>query len=134
MRSFRPSESRPLLVNIKNRGLIPADYPHLHDHGIVVYWYNIWRYFMGVRRTFKGQVHVRLSPETHEDVAKEAFEKGTSISGIVAQSLMIRRALRNIDPWKTVAEIREANKNVDPKDLQADITKAIKAVRKKARA
>lgn len=89
---------------------------------------------MGARRTFKGQVHVRLSPEAHEDVAKEAFEKGTSISGIVAQSLMIRRALRNIDPWKAVAEIREANKNVDSKDLEADIAKAIKAVRKKARA
>ncbi|MDX9732148.1 MAG: toxin-antitoxin system HicB family antitoxin, partial [Bdellovibrionales bacterium] len=88
---------------------------------------------MGARRVFKGQVHVRLSPEAHEDVAKEAFEKGISISGIVAQSLMIRRALRNIDPWKTVAGIREANKNVDPKDLEADIAKAIKAVRKKTR-
>lgn len=88
---------------------------------------------MGARRAFKGQVHVRLSPEAHEDVAKEAFEKGTSISGIVAQSLMIRRALRNIDPWKTVAEIREANKNVDPKELEADILKSIKAVRKKVR-
>ena len=89
---------------------------------------------MGARRAFKGQVHVRLSPEAHEDVAKEAFEKGTSISGIVAQSLMIRRALRNIDPWKTVAEIREANKDVSLKDLEADIAKAIKSVRKKARA
>lgn len=89
---------------------------------------------MGARRTFKGQVHVRLSPEAHEDVAKEAFEKGTSISGIVAQSLMIRRALRNIDPWKTVAEIRESNKDVALKDLEDDVAKAIKAVRKKARA
>lgn len=89
---------------------------------------------MGARRAFKGQVHVRLSPEAHEDVAKEAFEKGTSISGIVAQSLMIRRALKNIDPWKTVAEIREANRNVDIDELEADISKSIKAVRKKARA
>ncbi|MFN7727691.1 MAG: toxin-antitoxin system HicB family antitoxin [Bdellovibrio sp.] len=89
---------------------------------------------MVARRAFKGQVHVRLSPEAHEDVAKEAFEKGTSISGIVAQSLMIRRALRNIDPWKTVAEIREANKGVNPKELETDVVKAIKAVRKKARA
>jgi hypothetical protein len=88
---------------------------------------------MGARRAFKGQVHVRLSPEAHEEVAKEAFEKGTSISGIVAQSLMIRRVLKNIDPWKTVAEIREANKNIDHKVLESDIAKAIKAVRKKAR-
>ncbi len=88
---------------------------------------------MGSRRAFGGQVHVRLSPEAHEDVAKEAFEKGTSISGIVAQSLMIRRALRNIDPWKTVAEIREANRDVDPKQLEEDIVESIRAVRKKAR-
>lgn len=88
---------------------------------------------MGSRRVFGGQVHVRLSPETHEDVAKEAFEKNTSISGIVAQSLMIRRALRNIDPWKTVAEIREANRRVNPKQLEEDIVESIKAVRKQAR-
>ena len=28
-------------------------------------------------RAFKGQVHVRLSPEMHERIAKEAFDKGT---------------------------------------------------------
>jgi len=88
---------------------------------------------MGSRRAFGGQVHVRLSPEAHEDVAKEAFERGTSISGIVAQSLMIRRALKNIDPWKAIAEIREANRGVDPTELEKDINEAIKAVRKKAR-
>lgn len=88
---------------------------------------------MGSRRTFGGQVHVRLTPEAHEDVAKEAFEKGISISGIVAQSLMIRRALRNIDPWKTVAEIREANREIDSKQLEKDIADSIKAVRKQAR-
>ena len=88
---------------------------------------------MGTRRVFGGQVHVRLSAEAHEDIAKEAFETGTSISGIVAQSLMIRRALRNIDPWKTVAEVREANRDVVVKKLEADIAKSIKAVRKKVR-
>lgn len=88
---------------------------------------------MGSRRTFGGQVHVRLTPEAHEDVAKESFEKGISISGIVAQSLMIRRALRNIDPWKTVAEIREANREIDSKQLEKDIADSIKAVRKQAR-
>lgn len=88
---------------------------------------------MGGRRAFGGQVHVRLSPEAHEDIAKEAFEKGISISGIVAQSLAVRRVLRNIDPWKTVAEIREANRGIDQKQLEADIAESIKAVRKKAR-
>ncbi|GEM_PF-1646102 len=88
---------------------------------------------MGTRRAFGGQVHVRLSPEAHEDVAKEAFEKGASISGIVAQSLMIRRVLRNIAPWKTVAEIRQANKDVDTQQLEKDIFESIKSVRKQAR-
>ncbi len=88
---------------------------------------------MGSRRSFGGQVHVRLSPEAHEDVAKEAFEKGISISGIVAQSLMIRRTLKNIDPWKAITEIREANRGVDQKELENDIAKSIKAVRKQAR-
>lgn len=88
---------------------------------------------MGNRRAFGGQVHVRLSPEAHEDVAKEAFEKGVSISGIVAQSLAVRRILRNIDPWKTVSEIREANSDIDPKQLEEDIAESIKAVRKKSR-
>lgn len=30
---------------------------------------------MGSRRAFKGQVHVRISPEMHEKIAKEAFAK-----------------------------------------------------------
>lgn len=85
------------------------------------------------RRAFSGQVHVRLSPEVHEDIAKEAFEKGISISGIVAQSLSVRRILRHIDPWKTVSEIRDANKGIDEAQLKADIAESIKAVRKKAR-
>ncbi len=113
---------RPLPANLKLK--LP------HDHGILVTTRGV---LMGTRRSFGGQVHVRLSPEAHEDIAKEAFEKGTSISGIVAQSLMIRRALRNIDPWKTVAELREANADVDARQLESDITASIQAVRKKAR-
>ncbi len=87
---------------------------------------------MGDRRVFGGQVHVRLSAETHEDVAKEAFEKGVSISGIVAQSLAVRRILKNIDPWKTISDIRSANEDIDQAQLELDIIKSIKAVRKKA--
>ena len=82
-------------------------------------------------RAFKGQVHVRLSPELHEKVAKEAFEKGTSISGIIAQSITAREVLKNIDPWKSIDEIWEANRNVNQAELEADIEEAVKAVRKK---
>jgi hypothetical protein len=82
-------------------------------------------------RAFKGQVHVRLSPEMHEKIAKEAFEKGTSISGIIAQSITAREVLKNIDPWKTIDEIWEANRKLNQDELEADIQEAIKAVRKK---
>ncbi|MEN0057711.1 MAG: toxin-antitoxin system HicB family antitoxin [Bdellovibrio sp.] len=88
---------------------------------------------MGSRRAFSGQVHVRLSPEMHEKIAKEAFEKGTSISGIIAQSVSARDALREIDPWKTVEEIWEANRGIDQKQLEKDIADSIKAVRKQSR-
>ena len=84
-------------------------------------------------RAFKGQVHVRLSPEMHERIAKEAFEKGTSISGIIAQSVTAREVLKTIDPWKAIDEIWEANRNVTQDKLEADIKEAVKAVRKKHR-
>jgi predicted DNA-binding helix-hairpin-helix protein len=100
---------------------------------ILLYTFFCKEVLLSSRRTFGGQVHVRLSPEAHEDIAKEAFEKGTSISGIVAQSLMLRRALKNLDPWKAITEIREANRGVDKAQLEKDIADAIKAVRKKAR-
>jgi len=84
-------------------------------------------------RTFKGQVHVRISPKVHEEIAKEAFEKGTSKGGIIAQALTVRNVLRNIDPWKSIEAIREANRGVDQVKLGLDIRKAIKAVRKENR-
>jgi hypothetical protein len=84
-------------------------------------------------RTFKGQVHVRLSPEMHARIAKEAFDKGTSISGIIAQSITAREVLKSIDPWKTIDEIWEANRGVNQDELESDIKDAIKAVRKKHR-
>jgi hypothetical protein len=57
-------------------------------------------------RPFNGQIHVRVPASVHEEVAKEAFDNGTSISGILAQALIVRRALRNIDPWKSIDEAR----------------------------
>jgi hypothetical protein len=49
------------------------------------------------------------------------------------QSLMVRKALKNIDPWKTVTKIREANQDIDVKKLEKDIADSVKAVRKKSR-
>lgn len=84
-------------------------------------------------RAFKGQVHVRIPPEVHEEVAQEAFKKGTSISGIFAQALMVRKALRNIDPWKSIAQVREANSGLSEDDINSAVESAIRAVRKDKR-
>lgn len=81
-------------------------------------------------RIFNGQIHVRVSSRVHEEVAKEAFEKGTSISGIFAQALLVRRALRNIDPWKSIDEVRSANRAAPVPEVERAVAKAVKAVRK----
>jgi hypothetical protein len=79
-------------------------------------------------RRFNGQIHVRVSSSVHEEVANEAFESGTSISGIVAQALIVRRALRNIDPWKSISEVQSANRDVA--EVERTVAKAVTAVRK----
>ena len=81
-------------------------------------------------RSFNGQIHVRVPARVHEEVAKEAFEKGTSISGILAQALIVRRALRNIDPWKSIDEVQSANRGVSAAEVENSVAKAVKAVRK----
>ena len=86
-----------------------------------------------MRRAFKGQVHVRIPPNVHKEVAQEAFDKGTSISGIFAQALTVRRALKNIDPWKSIDEVRAANRGVSEEELDEAAGEAIKSVRKQSR-
>jgi hypothetical protein len=84
-------------------------------------------------RAFNGQIHVRVPPSVHEEVAKEAFDKGTSISGILAQALIVRRALRNIDPWKSIEEVQSANRGLSAAEVETTVAKAVKAVRKARR-
>jgi ABC-type phosphate transport system ATPase subunit len=84
-------------------------------------------------RPFNGQIHVRVPASVHEEVAKEAFDNGTSISGILAQALIVRRALRNIDPWKSIDEVQSANRGVSAAEVENSIAKALKAVRKARR-
>jgi hypothetical protein len=85
-------------------------------------------------REFNGQIHVRVPARVHEEVAKEAFDKGISISGILAQALIVRRALRNIDPWKSIDEVHSANRGVPAAEVENSVAKAVKAVRKARRA
>jgi hypothetical protein len=84
-------------------------------------------------RAFKGQVHVRIPAEVHAEIAKEAFDNGTSISGIFAQALIVRRALRAVDPWKSIAEVQTANRRVSPAEVELEVASAVKAVRKNRR-
>jgi hypothetical protein len=84
-------------------------------------------------RPFNGQIHVRVSSSVHEEVAKEAFERGTSISGIFAQALIVRRAHRNIDPWKSISEEQSANCGVAAAEVERAVARAVKAVRKSQR-
>ena len=84
-------------------------------------------------RAFNGQIHVRISPEVHKEVAEDAFEQGTSISGILAQALTVRRALKHVDPWKTIHEIQAANRDVPLDVIEREVARAVKAVRKMRR-
>jgi hypothetical protein len=81
-------------------------------------------------RAFNGQIHVRVPASVHEEVAKEAFDKGTSISGILAQALIVRRALRDVDPWKSIEEVQSANRGRPAAEVENAVAKAVKAVRK----
>jgi len=84
-------------------------------------------------RAFNGQIHVRVPPDVHEEVAKEAFDKGTSISGILAQALIVRRALRSVDPWKSISEVQRANRNTSAAGVELEVSRVVKAVRKNRR-
>jgi hypothetical protein len=84
-------------------------------------------------RAFNGQIHVRVPASIHEEVAKEAFDKGTSISGILAQALIVRRALKSVDPWKSIDEVQAANRGMSAAEVENSVAKAVKAVRKARR-
>jgi hypothetical protein len=82
-------------------------------------------------KNYNGQVHVRIPPELHAEMAKESFETGTPISGICAQALIARRVLQKIEPWSSVELAWEASKGLNVTKLEEDIREAIRATRKK---
>jgi hypothetical protein len=79
---------------------------------------------------FNGQIHVRVPAEVHKEVAMEAFERGTSISGIFAQALIVRRTLKTLDPWKAIEEVQTANIGRSENSIKSAVANALKAVRK----
>ena len=84
-------------------------------------------------RVFNGQIHIRVPSDVHEEVAQEAFEKGVSISGILAQALIVRRALRNLDPWKSIEAVQAANRRIPARHVERVVAQAVKDVRKRRR-
>jgi len=79
---------------------------------------------------FNGQIHVRVPVEVHKEVAMEAFEKGTSISGIFAQALIVRRTLKALDPWKAIDEVQAANRDRSENSVKSAVANAVRMVRK----
>lgn len=82
------------------------------------------------KKKFNGQTHVCLIADVHKELATEAFERGTSMSGILAQALTVRRALINLDPWKAIKQVQSANSGSSQSEVEAEVRRAIKAVRK----
>ena len=80
-------------------------------------------------RNYAGRILIRVPPEVHRELAREAFDSGRSINALCLEAIIARKALRNYDPWKAVKEIWEKNRKVKPKQLEAAILSAISEVR-----
>ncbi len=81
-------------------------------------------------RSYAGRILIRVPPEVHKELAREAFESGRSINELCLEAIVARKALKNYDPWKAVDDIWEKNRKVKPKQLQAEILSAISEVRR----
>ena len=80
-------------------------------------------------RNYAGRILIRVSPNLHKELAREAFESGRSINQLCLEAIVARKALRKYDPWKAIEEIWEQNRRVKPKQLQSEILRAISEVR-----
>jgi hypothetical protein len=80
-------------------------------------------------RNYAGRILIRVPPEVHQGLAREAFKSGRSINELCLEAIVAREALKNYDPWKAVEEIWDKNRKVRPKRLQAEILGALAEVR-----
>ena len=51
-------------------------------------------------RSFNGQLHIRLSPELHEELAKEAFATGKPMSQLCVEAISMKWVLEKDPKWK----------------------------------
>jgi len=80
-------------------------------------------------RNYAGRILIRVPPQVHRELAREAFERGRSINELCLEAIVARKALKKYDAWKAVEEIWEKNRKVRPKQLRADILTAISEAR-----
>lgn len=81
-------------------------------------------------RRYSGRLLLRVPEDLHQELAKEAFESGRSINQICLEALLVRKAFKNYDPWKSIEEIWEENQGVDPMRLEKDVSKTLREVRR----
>ena len=81
-------------------------------------------------REYAGRILIRVPPELHRDLAREAFESGRSINQLCLEAIVARKALKEYDPWRAIEEIWKRNRKVTAKTLHSDVSKAISEVRR----
>lgn len=81
-------------------------------------------------RNYAGRLLVRVPPELHRELAREAFDSGRSINQLCLEAILARKALRKYDPWKAIEALWGANRKIEPRRLQRDILRAISEVRR----
>lgn len=81
-------------------------------------------------RTFSGKILLRVPPEIHKELAREAFESGRSISQLCMEAILARKALKNYDPWRSVEKLWGKNREIDPAKLTTEIREAIQESRR----
>lgn len=81
-------------------------------------------------REYAGRILIRVPPELHRDLAREAFESGRSINQLCLEAIVARKALKGYDPWKAIEGIWKRNRKVTARQVRSDVLKAIAEVRR----
>lgn len=81
-------------------------------------------------RAYNGKILLRLPPEIHRELAREAFESGRSINELCTEAILARKALKNYDPWRSVEKLWGKNRHARLDKLTSEIRDAISETRR----
>lgn len=81
-------------------------------------------------RSFSGKILLRVPPEIHRELAREAFESGRSINQLCMEAIFARKALKNYNPWKSIEKLWGKNRDINPAKLTTDIREAVLETRR----